>query len=113
MTSIDFDRPNNVIHTCLGKVFGDEGFRVDQLNQQAHINKVTELESWGLLSAAKQRAFSFGQLIQPIREGSDEREASSQLFGRLSLNLMRGNALMLSSRHQDEDIPLAEIDGVE
>ena len=68
MTSIDFDRPNNVIHTCLGKVFGDEGFRVDQLNQQAHINKVTELESWGLLSAAKQRAFCFGQLIQPIRE---------------------------------------------
>ena len=46
-------------------------------------------------------------------KGSEEREASSQLFGRLSLNLMRGNALMLSSRHQDEDIPLAEIDGVE
>ena len=46
-------------------------------------------------------------------KGSDEREASSQLFGRLSLNLMRGNALMLSSRHQDRDIPQAEIDGIE
>ena len=45
--------------------------------------------------------------------GSEEGEATSQLFGRLSLNLMRGNALMLSSRHQDEDIPLPEVDGVE
>ena len=45
-------------------------------------------------------------------KGSDEREVTSQLFGRLSLNLMRGNAMMLSSRHQDEDIPPA-VDGVE
>ena len=45
--------------------------------------------------------------------GSEEGEATSQLFGRLSLNLMRGNALMLSSRHQDEDIPFPEVDGVE
>ena len=45
--------------------------------------------------------------------GSEEGEATSQLFGRLSLNFMRGNALMLSSRHQDEDIPLPEVDGVE
>ena len=45
--------------------------------------------------------------------GSGEGEATSQLFGRLSLNLMRGNALMLSSRHQDEDIPPPEVDGVE
>ena len=45
--------------------------------------------------------------------GSEEGEETSQLFGRLSLNLMRGNALMLSSRHQDEDIPLSEVDGVE
>ena len=45
--------------------------------------------------------------------GSEEGEATSQLFGRLSLNFMRGNALMLSSRHQDEDIPLSEVDGVE
>ena len=46
-------------------------------------------------------------------KGSDEGEATSQLFGRLSLNLMQGNALMLSSRHQDEDIPLPEVDGVD
>ena len=46
-------------------------------------------------------------------KGSDEGEATSQLFGRLSLNLMRGNAVMLSSRYQDEDIPLAEVDGIE
>ena len=46
-------------------------------------------------------------------KGSDEREATSHLFGRLSLNLMRGNALMLSSRCQDGDIPLAEVDGME
>ena len=45
--------------------------------------------------------------------GSEEGEATSQLFGRLSLNLMRGNALMLSSWHQDEDIPPPEVDGVE
>ena len=37
-------------------------------------------------------------------QGSDEEEATSQLFRRLSLNLMRGNALMLSSRHQDEEL---------
>ena len=45
-------------------------------------------------------------------KGSDEREATSQLFGRLSLILMRGNAMVLSSRHQDEEIP-PQVDGVE
>ena len=42
-------------------------------------------------------------------KGSDLGEATSQL----SLNLMRGNAMMLSSRHQGEDIPMAEVDGIE
>ena len=46
-------------------------------------------------------------------KGSDEREATGQLFGRLSLNLMRGNALMLASRAPDVDIPRAEVDGVQ
>ena len=46
-------------------------------------------------------------------KGSDEREAASQVFGRLSLNLMRGNALMLASRAPDVDIPRTEVDGVE
>ena len=34
------------------------------------------------------------------------------LFGRLSLTLMRANAMMLSMRHQDADYPLPEVDGV-
>ena len=46
-------------------------------------------------------------------KGLDEREAASQVFGRLSLNLMRGNALMLASRAPDVDIPRTEVDGVE
>ena len=46
-------------------------------------------------------------------KGSDEREAKNQLLGRLSLILMRGNAIMLASRSLDEDIPLCEIDGIE
>ena len=46
-------------------------------------------------------------------KGSDEREAKNQLLGRLSLILMRGNAIMLDSRSLDEDIPLCEIDGIE
>ena len=46
-------------------------------------------------------------------KGSEEGEVTSQLFGRLSLTLMRGNAMMLSTRHQDTDFPLPEVDGVE
>ena len=46
-------------------------------------------------------------------KGSDENEAKNQLLGRLSLILMRGNAIMLASRSLDEDIPLCEIDGIE
>ena len=46
-------------------------------------------------------------------KGSDEREAASQLFGRLSLNLMRGNAQMLASCAPEVDIPRAEVDGLE
>ena len=46
-------------------------------------------------------------------KGSNEREAASQLFGRLSLNLMRGNAQMLASRAPEVDIPRTEVDGVE
>ena len=45
-------------------------------------------------------------------KGLDENEVTSQFFGRLSLCLMRGNAVMLSSRSPDQDIPVPEIDGV-
>ena len=45
------------------------------------------------------------------KNGQEEGVVTSQLFGRLSLNLMRGNALMLSSRCQ-ADCPPPHIDGV-
>ena len=46
-------------------------------------------------------------------KGTEEGEVTSQLFGRLSLTLMRANAMMLSTRLQDADFPLAEADGVD
>ena len=47
-------------------------------------------------------------------KGLEEGEMTSQLFGRLSLTLMRANAIMLlSTRHQDADFPMPEADGVE
>ena len=46
-------------------------------------------------------------------KGSEEGEVTNQLFGRLSLTLMHGNALMLSTRCQDAASPLSEVDGVE
>ena len=46
-------------------------------------------------------------------KGLVEGEVTAQLFGKLSLTLMRGNALMISSRCQDDNFPPAEIDSVE
>ena len=46
-------------------------------------------------------------------KGSEEGEVTGQLFGRLSLTLMRANAMMLSTRNQDADFPLPEVDGIE
>ena len=46
-------------------------------------------------------------------KGLEEGEVTSQMFGRLSLTLMRGNALMLPTRCQDSDFPLSRVDGVE
>ena len=45
--------------------------------------------------------------------GGEEREVTSQLFQRLSLQLMRGNAALLSSRTPDADIAASEVDGSE
>ena len=45
-------------------------------------------------------------------KGSNESEVTSQLFGRLSLALMRVNAMMLSTRCHSDDFPLPEIDGI-
>ena len=46
-------------------------------------------------------------------KGVEEGEVTSQLFGRLSLALMRANAVMISSRCQDADFPHTHIDGIE
>ena len=45
-------------------------------------------------------------------KGLQEGEVTSQLFGRLSLTLMRGNALMLSSRCQEDSLVPTHVDGV-
>ena len=45
--------------------------------------------------------------------GTDEREAVSQLFQRISLHLMRGNAALLTGRRPDSDYLAAELDGIE
>ena len=46
-------------------------------------------------------------------KGVNEGEATGQLFGRLSLILMKANSLMLSTRCQDADFPSPAIDGIE
>ena len=44
-------------------------------------------------------------------KGLHEGEVTSQLFGRMSLSLMRGNALMLSSRCQEDSLVPPHVDG--
>ena len=46
-------------------------------------------------------------------QGSDEQVATRQLFQRMSLTLMRGNAAMLMTRRPDDDFAHPEVDGVE
>ena len=46
-------------------------------------------------------------------KGVNEGEATGQLFGRISLILMKANSLMLSTRCQDSDFPSPAIDGIE
>ena len=45
-------------------------------------------------------------------KGLEESVATSQLFGRISLTLMRGNAVMLASRCQEDNLLPPYIDGV-
>ena len=45
-------------------------------------------------------------------KGLEESVATSQLFGRLSLTLMRGNALMLASRCQEDCLLPPHVDGL-
>ena len=46
-------------------------------------------------------------------KGLEEGEVTGQLFGRLSLTLMKANALMISTRCQDADFLLPQQDGIE
>ena len=46
-------------------------------------------------------------------KGLEEGEVTGQIFGRLSLTLMKANALMISTRRQDADFPLPQLDGIE
>ena len=61
--------------------------------------------SAGAVSLVKQIAAALAR-----KNGQEESVVTSQLFGRLSLNLMRGNALMLSSRFQADCPP--HVDGI-
>ena len=45
-------------------------------------------------------------------QGSDEQVATKQLFQRVSLTLMRGNAALILGRRPDEDLARAEVDGI-
>ena len=45
-------------------------------------------------------------------QGSDEKVATRQLFQRLSITLMRGNAALILGRRPEQDFAPAEIDGV-
>ena len=45
--------------------------------------------------------------------GSDEHEAVNQLFQRISLHLMRGNAALLTGRRPESDFLAPVLDGIE
>ena len=45
-------------------------------------------------------------------KGLQEGEVTGQLFGRLAPTLMQGNALMLSSRFQENSLVPSQVDGV-
>ena len=45
-------------------------------------------------------------------QGIEEHVATKQLFQRLSVTLMRGNAALLMSRRPDTDMAVPEVDGI-
>ena len=59
---------------------------------------------FGAITEVKQLAAALARC-----KGSEEGEVTSQLFRRLSLTLMRGNALLLSTRCQDADFPCSRL----
>ena len=46
-------------------------------------------------------------------QGIEENIAIKQLFQRMSLTLMRGNAAMIMSRRPDSDLAQPEVDGIQ
>ena len=46
-------------------------------------------------------------------QGIEENIATKQLFQRMSLTLMRGNAAMIMSRRPDSDLAQPEVDGIQ
>ena len=45
-------------------------------------------------------------------QGSDKQVVSRQLFQRMSITLMRGNAALLMSRRPADDLAHPEVDGI-
>ena len=62
----------------------------------------------GAIATARQLAAALARC-----KGVAESVVTSQLFGRLSLTLMRANAVMISTRCQDADLPQALVDGIQ
>ena len=65
----------------------------------------------GLHSGADTQVKQIGAALARSK-GLEESVATSQLFGRLSLTLMRGNALMLASRCQEDCLLPPHVDGL-
>ena len=62
----------------------------------------------GVVPTARQLAAALARC-----KGVEESVVTSQLFGRLSLTLMRTNAVMISTRCQDADLPQASVVGIQ
>ena len=65
----------------------------------------------GLHSSAMTQAKQIAAAMARSK-GCEESETTSQLLGKLSLTLMRCNAMMLTSRHRDSDFVSPDVDGI-
>ena len=65
----------------------------------------------GLHSSAVTQAKQIAAALARSK-GCEESETTSQLLGKLSLTLMRCNAMMLTSRHRDSDFVSPDVDGI-
>ena len=104
-------RDLNICHQWRG-----QGTQAHDLPIWQHISIFTTFEKQSMinrLSNPINRNRSAAKISKVMSSNNYAKEAKNQLLGRLSLILMRGNAIMLDSRSLDEDIPLCEIDGIE